>query len=304
MNPRWSGVGDLFLSWGISLFWGRAMVCSYEVFTSSSEVSLSKIVLIDGRCLERECFVRGIKAVQPSVSVEAFAGINDWIEQIGQTEPPAAILYSTLGRRVAERNVADEIAYLERASRPIPVIVLAPSEELSEMIAALDCGARGYIPASLGIAAMLTAVRLSVEGAVFMTAASILAMRGAIEARKAPESVVVQEPSNAVAEQFTARQAAVAERLRRGKPNKLIAYELNMCESTVKVHIRNIMKKLRATNRTEAGFKLNHLVTQSESDSAFGGDGLLRGALVPDRTGSGGLTTRSHSNSATAPGPR
>lgn len=37
-------------------------------------------------------------------------------------------------------------------------------------------------------------------------------------------------------------------------PNKLIAYELNMCESTVKVHVRTIMKKLKARNRTEVAF--------------------------------------------------
>ena len=36
--------------------------------------------------------------------------------------------------------------------------------------------------------------------------------------------------------------------------NKLIAYELNMCESTVKVHVRNIMKKLQATNRTQVAY--------------------------------------------------
>ena len=36
--------------------------------------------------------------------------------------------------------------------------------------------------------------------------------------------------------------------------NKLIAYELNMCESTVKVHIRNIMRKLKATNRMQVAY--------------------------------------------------
>jgi hypothetical protein len=36
-----------------------------------------------------------------------------------------------------------------------------------------------------------------------------------------------------------------------GKSNKLIAYELSMCESTVKVHIRQIMKKLNVSNRTQ-----------------------------------------------------
>ena len=279
----------------------HAMTNSYEVAKSSSGLNFTKIALIDERCLERECFVRGIEAVQPSISVDAFASISDWIDQIGRTEPPAAILYSTLGRRIAERNVADEIATLEKASRPVPVIVLSPFEDLSEMIAALDCGVRGYIPASLGIEAMLTAVRLSAEGAVFMTAASILAMRDAIGTQKAPAPVAAQQAASVVEEQFTARQSAVAEHLRRGKPNKLIAYELNMCESTVKVHIRNIMKKLRATNRTEAGFKLNVLVAESERGSGFGGADpatLKRGGAE-----AGVLARTSYTSSAMAPGP-
>ena len=252
-----------------------------EMEKSSAELNLSKIVIIDDRCLERECFVRGIQAVQPNVSVLAFATVDDWIDQIGKTEPPAAVLYSTLGCRISERNVADEIAALEKASRPVPVVVLSPFEDLSEMIAALDCGARGYIPASLGIEAMLTAVRLSAEGAVFMTAASARAMRGSAEPARAPIPAASKAPIP-MEEQFTARQSAVADRLRRGKPNKLIAYELNMCESTVKVHIRNIMKKLRATNRTEAGFKLNLLVAEAELGSASGGDRPLAAPLVSE----------------------
>lgn len=54
---------------------------------------------------------------------------------------------------------------------------------------------------------------------------------------------------------FTPRQIAVLHRLRQGKANKIIAYELAMSESTVKVHVRNIMKKMSATNRTEAAYR-------------------------------------------------
>jgi gluconolactonase len=60
-------------------------------------------------------------------------------------------------------------------------------------------------------------------------------------------------------EGFTQRQAQILDCLRRGMANKLIAYELNMCESTVKVHIRNIMKKLNATNRTQVVYLTNGL---------------------------------------------
>ena len=49
------------------------------------------------------------------------------------------------------------------------------------------------------------------------------------------------------------------ERLRQGKQNKIIAYELGMCESTVKVHIRLIMKKLNARNRTQVVLLTNSM---------------------------------------------
>jgi DNA-binding NarL/FixJ family response regulator len=53
----------------------------------------------------------------------------------------------------------------------------------------------------------------------------------------------------------TARELAVIRAIQKGKSNKVIAYELNMCESTVKVHVRNIMKKLSAKNRTDVAIK-------------------------------------------------
>jgi DNA-binding NarL/FixJ family response regulator len=50
---------------------------------------------------------------------------------------------------------------------------------------------------------------------------------------------------------FTEREAAVLERLRQGQPNKIIAHALGVSESTVKVHLRSIMSKLKVSNRTQ-----------------------------------------------------
>jgi hypothetical protein len=50
-----------------------------------------------------------------------------------------------------------------------------------------------------------------------------------------------------------------------GSANKLIAYELRMSESTVKVHIRNIMKKLNATNRTQVVVQTRQLSLRDDS---------------------------------------
>jgi DNA-binding NarL/FixJ family response regulator len=81
-----------------------------------------------------------------------------------------------------------------------------------------------------------------------------------VAAHRAPEATVAPKTNGL----FTARQAAVVEALRRGKANKIIAYELKMRESTVKVHVRNIMKKLHATNRTEVAFMANRLLNGEE----------------------------------------
>jgi DNA-binding NarL/FixJ family response regulator len=57
---------------------------------------------------------------------------------------------------------------------------------------------------------------------------------------------------------------SVIDLLRQGKPNKVIAVNLQMQESTVKVHVRNIMKKLRVTNRTHAASVANRLFAEQQ----------------------------------------
>src|SRR5690606_38324456 len=59
-------------------------------------------------------------------------------------------------------------------------------------------------------------------------------------------------PGTSEHDPLTRRQHDVLQRLRLGKSNKLIARDLDMQESTVKVHVRQIMRKLGAANRTQA----------------------------------------------------
>lgn len=53
---------------------------------------------------------------------------------------------------------------------------------------------------------------------------------------------------------FSPRQLEVLRLIRSGAQNKHIAHRLNMREGTVKVHVRNIFRKLSVTNRTQAAF--------------------------------------------------
>ena len=56
---------------------------------------------------------------------------------------------------------------------------------------------------------------------------------------------------------LTSRECDVLRMLREGRQNKIIAFELGISESTVKVHLRNMMKKLHASNRTQVALGAN-----------------------------------------------
>ena len=164
----------------------------------------------------------------------------------------AAILAILGGRKATDPNVRAELVRFVSEVGAIPVVVVADSDQPAEILAALECGAKGYIPTSVKLRVAVEAIGLARAGGIFVPASSLLALRDIIHA-----SANRPRPLSGL---FTSKEATVVEALRKGKPNKIIAYELNLCESTVKVHIRNIMKKLKATNRTEVAYKLRDMV--------------------------------------------
>lgn len=208
-----------------------------------------RIDLINTRTLERETFTRSIELLYRHVAVSPFGSIDAWRE--GRVADAASVVFYNVGsREPSSPDVISGLARIVQAARPTPVIVLAESEDVREMIAVIDAGAVGYLPASIGLDVIMEATELACTGGLYLPLSSLSSLRD----HMAPDAEATAEAGD---DTFTARQAAVAEALRQGKANKIIAFELNMSESTVKVHVRNIMKKLGATNRTEAAFKLN-----------------------------------------------
>jgi DNA-binding NarL/FixJ family response regulator len=207
-------------------------------------------VIIDKRTLDRECLARGLIEHNPMLSVTAIASLDEFQNMFIETE--ASVILVTLGsRRVTDQSVRMELSRFIAEVTSTPVVVVADSDEPAEILAALESGARGYIPTSVKVGVAAEALALVRAGGTFVPASGVLALRGLIQASASGPCTL--------AAMFTTREAAVVEALRKGKANKIIAYELNLCESTVKVHIRNIMKKLKATNRTEVAYKLREM---------------------------------------------
>lgn len=210
----------------------------------------SPVILIDNRMLDRDCLVRSLKSCNPDVDICGVGSLDEWLA-IGNGETPSAIVLTLHNRSVRDEYSCALIRDICARMPGSPVVVVADTDDLAQMMKALECGAQGFIPSSVGIEVASEAIRLASVGGVFLPASGVLAMCDVIESMISDKS-----GHNGM---FTPREAEVVEGLRRGKANKIIAYELNLCQSTVKVHIRNIMKKVGATNRTEVAYKLREL---------------------------------------------
>jgi DNA-binding NarL/FixJ family response regulator len=132
------------------------------------------------------------------------------------------------------------------------VVIMGDINSTEQVIGAIRCGAKGYVPTSTPLEIALEALNLVRVGGTFVPAATLLP---SLEERMSDQASEADQPASL----FTERQLAVVQALRQGKANKVIAYELNMCESTVKVHVRAIMRKLKASNRTEVAYRTQAL---------------------------------------------
>ena len=131
-----------------------------------------------------------------------------------------------------------------RAQHPqLPVVMVSAREEPALMRRALDHGATGFIPKSADAAQIGEAIRQVLDGERWVPPE---AAQGA-QAMDDAERDIARRVS-----ELTPQQFRVLQMLATGLLNKQIAYELGISEATIKAHMTAILRKLGASNRTQA----------------------------------------------------
>jgi DNA-binding NarL/FixJ family response regulator len=130
-----------------------------------------------------------------------------------------------------------------RTSHPaLPLLVISATEDGALVRALIQLGVAGFIPKSDTSAVILQAVRLVLAGGTYAPLRLLSQPAQPARASAVPPTIAG----------LTARQQEVLALLARGLPNKLIARQLELSESTVKVHLLAIYRVLAVRNRTEA----------------------------------------------------
>ena len=137
------------------------------------------------------------------------------------------------------------IAEFGKIRPELPVIILSSSENPADVRAALANGALGYVPKSAAEHTLLTAIRVVLNGDIYMPPFVLLQAETAHLA-----GLKIESDSDRPV--LTDRQIEVLRRIGAGQMNKVIAVELGLSEKTVKSHITAIFRALNVMNRSQA----------------------------------------------------
>lgn len=233
-----------------------------EFHTSDNRLPL--IAVVDARRLELECLAQALSTDGTGFQVRAYASLDDWRVAVEIHPQVSALLFAIGGKPAGNPELAQDLLALTAEFPHTPTIVIGEIETPAHVVRVLAYGVRGYIPSSVDLNLAIEAIRLAQAGGIFVPANCLVQSLCQGHA----QSETSRDPLSGL---FTKQQAAVANALRRGKANKIIAYELNLAESTVKVHIRNIMRKVQARNRTEVAFKISSYLGQSSAPGVGSG---------------------------------
>jgi len=144
----------------------------------------------------------------------------------------------------------DSLHAIKLAGITVPVVVLSGEDSPTLIRQAIESGAMGFIPKSSSHEVLIQALKLIVAGGVYLPVNAI---------SKAPVEEVESVTEEPEFTGLTPRQLEVLQGVVKGKPNKVIARELDVSEHTVKAHLSAVFRALGAKNRTDAVYQAARL---------------------------------------------
>lgn len=203
-----------------------------------------RVLLIDDHTLFRS----GIKAMlqrQPGFEVVGEAGnALEGIKRAKTLQPDVVLLDLHMPGMTGHEAVSLVIDEAPQAR----VLMLTVSENVEDLMQTLRAGAHGYLLKNIEMDFLLNAIRSAVDGDSIMSPQMTSKLMQSVRTTpKASATPVVSDK-----DRLTPREREILIFLARGASNKEIARNLDLAESTVKIHVQNILKKLNLLSRVQA----------------------------------------------------
>jgi DNA-binding NarL/FixJ family response regulator len=198
------------------------------------------LAVVDHSRLRRECLRLAFSHHNPQWQVSDFGSADELARSTTQVD------LVLIGAATAEHVDLVQLETIRDALPDTPVVVVAENANPQRARQILNAGARGFLPASLSLKVLMGAIDLVLAGGVYVPSSLLDTARPLHDAWNGADRS--SEPWS----ELTRRQRDVLALISHGKSNKLIADALTMSESTVKAHVKQIIKRLHVSNRTQA----------------------------------------------------
>jgi two-component system nitrate/nitrite response regulator NarL len=173
-------------------------------------------------------------------------------------------------------SLTESIETIAQAKATCPetrVVVLGDSFEIDDIWSGRDAGVDGFCLTSVAPAVLVKSLELVMLGGLAVPSSLV---QGMMEIAKLEQARPSPSPMASISPlppsfKLSPREADILRSLKNGAPNKVIARQFDVAEATVKVHVKAILRKLGAANRTQAAIWANdHLQAEVLVSSASG----------------------------------
>ena len=200
-----------------------------------------RVMLIDDHGIVRQG-LRSILELAPDIAIVGEADDPEpALSMLDELAPDIVLLDLSIGRYGPDRGLQACRTISERYPH-MRVIVLTTFWEEHLVLQALESGAKGYLLKDVDAKDLLKMIRAVSRGeAAIDSRVTPLILKNLSQSRRGRASTL----------DLTDREKEVTRLLAAGKSNRQIGIQLSISESTVKYHLRNIMRKLDVGHRTE-----------------------------------------------------
>lgn len=227
-----------------------------SLFTENRRI---RVIVADTRRLCRECLKLLIETFDPGIEVAEAndpAAISALLEE---DQGFSIVLYNLV---VRGKEGIEFVRDIRKSVPDIPLIVLCDFDDPDVMRGVMAAGASAFLPATTPSPVMVAVLHLVIAGGVYAPASMVLTMPGEGATTGSERHTPGDREALIAANypQLTPRQRGVLALLSQGYTNRDIAQRLGMCENTVKAHVKQVMRKLDASNRTQAALMADRIV--------------------------------------------
>ncbi|XDA99021.1 response regulator transcription factor [Sulfitobacter sp. LCG007] len=217
--------------------------------------ALSSVLIVDDHPLYCDALTATLQRAFDRCDVLTATSLSETLAILDGGFEPDLVMLDLKLPDVTGISGFEQLRQRVRGTSILVISSLASHELVREL---LDRGAMGFLPKESPASVLREAVQEVIEGRRYVPPAYRSIASGAGQ-RDEPCAY----RSNPQLAALTPQQKRILKLISEGNPNKLIAYELDLAETTVKAHITALLRRLGVTNRTQAAVLVESMTAQA-----------------------------------------